>query len=143
MFRCLHQIGFKHVNARGYRNVRGKISKTLPISCHSSSGGIRSFAIISENNNDTNHGSSSNNHKKDKITTTRWKREDRWDYMIEQLIEYKKEHGDTLVPSDYEYNQKLGTWGKNIIYLLMNNNIMMFMSTFHGMILFFLIKNDN
>ncbi len=45
---------------------------------------------------------------------TRWAREDRWDHMVEQLISYREEFGDTLVSTTYEPNPKLGTWGKKL-----------------------------
>jgi hypothetical protein len=34
--------------------------------------------------------------------------EDHWDQMFRQLVDYKKVHGDCLVPSRYESNLKLG-----------------------------------
>jgi Helicase associated domain len=34
--------------------------------------------------------------------------EDHWDEMFRQLVEYKNQHGDCLVPSRYEANLKLG-----------------------------------
>jgi hypothetical protein len=36
--------------------------------------------------------------------------EDHWDDMFKQLVAYKVEHGDTLVPSRYQANLKLGKW---------------------------------
>eukprot|EP00429_Kryptoperidinium_foliaceum_P036643 CAMPEP_0176178096 /NCGR_PEP_ID=MMETSP0120_2-20121206/91256_1 /TAXON_ID=160619 /ORGANISM="Kryptoperidinium foliaceum, Strain CCMP 1326" /LENGTH=1067 /DNA_ID=CAMNT_0017516245 /DNA_START=166 /DNA_END=3371 /DNA_ORIENTATION=+ len=36
--------------------------------------------------------------------------EDHWDEMYRQLVEYKEQHGDCLVPSRYEQNLKLGKW---------------------------------
>ncbi|KAG7356875.1 helicase domain protein [Nitzschia inconspicua] len=36
--------------------------------------------------------------------------EDHWDEMFQQLLQYKEEHGDCLVPSRYEANLKLGKW---------------------------------
>eukprot|EP00339_Tiarina_fusa_P008798 CAMPEP_0117025770 /NCGR_PEP_ID=MMETSP0472-20121206/19007_1 /TAXON_ID=693140 ORGANISM="Tiarina fusus, Strain LIS" /NCGR_SAMPLE_ID=MMETSP0472 /ASSEMBLY_ACC=CAM_ASM_000603 /LENGTH=877 /DNA_ID=CAMNT_0004732585 /DNA_START=316 /DNA_END=2949 /DNA_ORIENTATION=- len=36
--------------------------------------------------------------------------EDHWDEMFQQLLEYKRLHGDCLVPSRYEANLKLGKW---------------------------------
>ena len=38
--------------------------------------------------------------------------QERWDYMVKQLIVYREEHGDTLVSCEYEANPRLGTWGK-------------------------------
>ncbi len=35
---------------------------------------------------------------------------DVWNEMFQQLVEYKKERGDTLVPKSYTDNPKLGTW---------------------------------
>jgi hypothetical protein len=40
-------------------------------------------------------------------------REDRWDYMLQQLVAYREEHGDTLVPIEYDINPQLGTWVDN------------------------------
>jgi hypothetical protein len=37
--------------------------------------------------------------------------EDHWDEMFKQLVEYKSQHGDCLVPSRYEANLKLGKVG--------------------------------
>jgi len=36
--------------------------------------------------------------------------EDHWDEMFRQLLDYKKVHGDCLVPSRFESNLKLGKW---------------------------------
>jgi hypothetical protein len=36
--------------------------------------------------------------------------EDHWDQMFKQLLTYKEEHGDCLVPSRWEANLKLGKW---------------------------------
>eukprot|EP00956_Cyclotella_meneghiniana_P023549 scaffold46055_cov56-Cyclotella_meneghiniana.AAC.4 len=36
--------------------------------------------------------------------------EDQWWDLYEQLLQYKKEHGDTLVPHEYESNPSLGKW---------------------------------
>jgi len=36
--------------------------------------------------------------------------DDHWDEMFRHLLEYKEKHGDTLVPSRYEDNPKLGKW---------------------------------
>lgn len=36
--------------------------------------------------------------------------DDHWDEMFKQLVDYKNEHGDCLVPSRYEANLKLGKW---------------------------------
>uniref|UniRef100_A0A6U3UDC3 Helicase-associated domain-containing protein n=1 Tax=Ditylum brightwellii TaxID=49249 RepID=A0A6U3UDC3_9STRA len=36
--------------------------------------------------------------------------DEHWDTMLQQLLDYKKEHGDCLVPSRYEKNLKLGKW---------------------------------
>ena len=36
--------------------------------------------------------------------------EDHWDQMFKQLLAYKKENGDCLVPSRFEANLKLGKW---------------------------------
>jgi hypothetical protein len=36
--------------------------------------------------------------------------EAQWSEYFEQLIQYKKEHGDTLVPQDYGDNPSLGKW---------------------------------
>ena len=37
---------------------------------------------------------------------------ERWDYMLQQLIQYREKYGDTLVPMEFDPNPKLGTWGK-------------------------------
>jgi Fe2+ transport system protein FeoA len=37
----------------------------------------------------------------------RW---ERWETMLERLGEYKAQHGDCLVPREYEQNPKLGRW---------------------------------
>ena len=41
-----------------------------------------------------------------------WKKRDDegWMLMFEQLVEYKEEHGDCLVPRKYEINAKLSNW---------------------------------
>jgi hypothetical protein len=39
-------------------------------------------------------------------------RQERWDFMMQQFIAYREEHGDTLVPMEFEPNPQLGTWGK-------------------------------
>mmetsp|Transcript_4446 Transcript_4446/g.6804 ORF Transcript_4446/g.6804 Transcript_4446/m.6804 type:complete len:163 (-) Transcript_4446:49-537(-) len=39
----------------------------------------------------------------------RWD-DDGWMRMFEELIEYKKKHGNCLVPSEYKGNPKLGRW---------------------------------
>jgi Helicase associated domain len=36
--------------------------------------------------------------------------EDHWDTMFRQLVAYKEQHGDCLVPSRYEANLKLAKW---------------------------------
>jgi hypothetical protein len=36
--------------------------------------------------------------------------DDHWDDMYQQLVEYKRKHGDCLVPSRYDLNFKLGKW---------------------------------
>eukprot|EP00985_Skeletonema_marinoi_P021764 scaffold13537_cov142-Skeletonema_marinoi.AAC.2 len=36
--------------------------------------------------------------------------EDSWNEMLQQLIEYKDKHGDTLVPAKYPENRQFGTW---------------------------------
>eukprot|EP00529_Nitzschia_sp_RCC80_P008070 CAMPEP_0113486452 /NCGR_PEP_ID=MMETSP0014_2-20120614/25004_1 /TAXON_ID=2857 /ORGANISM="Nitzschia sp." /LENGTH=1315 /DNA_ID=CAMNT_0000380125 /DNA_START=307 /DNA_END=4254 /DNA_ORIENTATION=+ /assembly_acc=CAM_ASM_000159 len=36
--------------------------------------------------------------------------EDNWNQMFQQLVAYKEEHGDCLVPSRYEANLKLAKW---------------------------------
>ncbi len=36
----------------------------------------------------------------------------RWEYMKQQLIEYREKHGDTLVPLQFEENPQLGIWGE-------------------------------
>eukprot|EP00980_Cylindrotheca_fusiformis_P006910 scaffold1442_cov128-Cylindrotheca_fusiformis.AAC.31 len=36
--------------------------------------------------------------------------DDHWDEMFRQLVDYKKVHGDCLVPSRFESNLKLGKW---------------------------------
>lgn len=36
--------------------------------------------------------------------------DDHWDEMFNQLVEYKNQYGDCLVPSRYEANLKLGKW---------------------------------
>ncbi|CAJ1957843.1 unnamed protein product [Cylindrotheca closterium] len=36
--------------------------------------------------------------------------EDHWDEMFRQLLDYKKVHGDCLVPSRFESNLRLGKW---------------------------------
>lgn len=36
--------------------------------------------------------------------------DDHWETMFQQLKAYKEKHGDCLVPSRYEENQKLGKW---------------------------------
>lgn len=36
--------------------------------------------------------------------------EDHWDQMFRQLLSYKEQYGDCLVPSRYEANLKLGKW---------------------------------
>lgn len=40
--------------------------------------------------------------------------EDHWDEMFKQLLEYRDEHGDCLVPSRYESNLKLGKWVETV-----------------------------
>ena len=39
-------------------------------------------------------------------------REKRWEHMKQQLIEYREEHGNMLVPLSFEENPKLGIWGE-------------------------------
>jgi len=34
----------------------------------------------------------------------------KWESMFELLLEYKDQHGNTLVPQSYDRNPKLGTW---------------------------------
>jgi len=34
----------------------------------------------------------------------------RWDVMYQSLLEYKAQHGNTLVPSRYDKNPQLGSW---------------------------------
>ena len=41
--------------------------------------------------------------------------EDHWDEMFRQLLDYKKVHGDCLVPSRFESNLKLGKVRTNLI----------------------------
>jgi len=36
--------------------------------------------------------------------------EDSWNEMLQQLMKYKEEHGDTLVPAKYPDNLQLGIW---------------------------------
>jgi hypothetical protein len=38
------------------------------------------------------------------------KRNTNWDMRFEQLVEYKRTHGDCGVPFHYELNQELGRW---------------------------------
>ena len=33
-----------------------------------------------------------------------------WNERLKQLIEYKEDHGDCLVPIKYEHNKELGQW---------------------------------
>lgn len=40
------------------------------------------------------------------------KRNVRWDQMLAQFLQYREDHGDTLVPMEYDLNPRLGTWGK-------------------------------
>jgi hypothetical protein len=44
----------------------------------------------------------------------RTKRAQHWDAMLEELIQYRNKHGDTLVPAEYDLNPKLGTWGESV-----------------------------
>lgn len=37
------------------------------------------------------------------------KRDKHWENMLNSLIEYREEYGDTLVPTEWELNRKLGT----------------------------------
>ena len=36
--------------------------------------------------------------------------EDSWNEMFQQIVDYKDEHGDTLVPNSYAENRQLGIW---------------------------------
>jgi len=42
------------------------------------------------------------------------KRNVHWENMLAELSQYREEHGDTLVPMEYDLNPRLGTWGKCI-----------------------------
>ena len=46
------------------------------------------------------------------------KRKQNWESMLAELIKYREEHGDALVPAEYDLNPRLGTWGelKSFIY---------------------------
>ena len=45
-----------------------------------------------------------------KLFCTKSKNDLRWQKMLGELSDYRKEHGDSLVPMEYDINQKLGTW---------------------------------
>jgi hypothetical protein len=38
------------------------------------------------------------------------KHDKHWENMLHSMIEYREEHGNTLVPTEWELNRKLGTW---------------------------------
>jgi hypothetical protein len=42
--------------------------------------------------------------------TSRGKKDEKWLAMLEQLVEYKKEHGSCLVPRGYSLNPRLASW---------------------------------
>jgi hypothetical protein len=44
------------------------------------------------------------------------KRNTDWDIRFEQLVKYKRTHGDCEVPTHYELNQELGRWAVNHRY---------------------------
>ena len=38
------------------------------------------------------------------------KHDEKWNKMLEALLEYKKEHNSTMVPQCYDQDQRLGRW---------------------------------
>ena len=68
-------------------------------------------------NNDNNYDDDPDSQTKDSSGRNNgedWSgyREKRWEHMKQQLIEYREEHGNTLVPLSFEENPKLGIWGE-------------------------------
>jgi hypothetical protein len=51
------------------------------------------------------------------------KRNGDWDFRFEQLVEYKRTHGNSDVPFHYELNQELGRWVVNQRYLVGKNSL--------------------
>lgn len=56
------------------------------------------------------------------------KRNVHWENMLAELIQYREEHGDTLVPMEYDLNPRLGTWGEcirllSILYIYYGSHI--------------------
>lgn len=45
-----------------------------------------------------------------KLFSTNSKNDLRWHKMLGELSDYREEHGDSLVPMEYDINPKLGTW---------------------------------
>lgn len=89
-------------------NKRTTFSRTLLLAQSS-----KVSSIADEGDDGTRGESNDSSDKK-----TRWAREDRWDYMVEQLISYREEFGDTLVSTSYDSNPKLGTWGTKFFILI-------------------------
>jgi len=42
-----------------------------------------------------------------------WQKKNPWESMFQLLVEYKAQHGDTLVPTKYDKNPQLGAWVKS------------------------------
>ncbi len=63
-------------------------------------------------NNDNHDDLATNSEDDDDTFESRNILQDRWNDMLQQLIEYRETYGDTLVPMQFEPNPKLGTWGK-------------------------------